>query len=592
MLRALNLLNRFERYLASTSSRIASSDEPSDSSYDSSEVDRFYRPRRRTGLTTPITSETDPDLEDSELDWTWDPETGLHPPRSLGRGANGRLGIGSVSPPATLVPPSATATSSTAAPQAKVKTPLKRARSHPQDTGEPRGKQSPYFLKAKRGAAEDDSDHNADNDKGMVQTRSRTRAVAGERQSSGEADQRADPVTPTPKRKRGTRSSVEAATKRETADNERFGTEVDITSGGKPKRTRRKKDVLVEIPTAINGQVSADTAPAKQVKRKRQPKQQAEGQTTTPAKVKIARNPPASMPFDIEQDVWAKNEKGVMEPVGKIHLIQERLRFNPWKMLVATTLLNVTSGRAARPVLEVLLERWPTPAHMAEASITDLSTLLYPLGLYNQRASSLVRFSRQYLDLGWPSYAQADSGDHILDTLELPPLPIPSPNGDSDTTLDIDAQGRATPETPHAPWQHPKDVRVFHGSGIYASDSFRIFSHLPAGRGAPEKEDRWLHKRQRALERMRAEKRGDKEVDVVDGNVTRVREWMSDDEADGVDEGEEEWRRVRPNDKELRRYLIWRWGIEGIAYDIYSGPKIVHPRDRQRLEYLLETGEQ
>ena len=57
-------------------------------------------------------------------------------------------------------------------------------------------------------------------------------------------------------------------------------------------------------------------------------------------------------------------------------------------------------------------------------------------------------------------------------------------------------------------------------------------------------------------------------------------------------------------DKELRRYLvsafflnesldadeglpqIWRWGLEGIVYDIHSGPKITRARDRRRLNAL------
>ena len=45
----------------------------------------------------------------------------------------------------------------------------------------------------------------------------------------------------------------------------------------------------------------------------------------------------------------------------KIHLIQETVRHDPWRMLVATSLLNVTSGRAARPVYHEIVRRWPSP---------------------------------------------------------------------------------------------------------------------------------------------------------------------------------------------------------------------------------------
>ncbi|KAK8864398.1 hypothetical protein IAR55_001646 [Kwoniella newhampshirensis] len=261
------------------------------------------------------------------------------------------------------------------------------------------------------------------------------------------------------------------------------------------------------------------------------------------------------------EKVVTRDEKGIVEPVGKIHLIQERLRHDPWKILVATSLLNVTSGKQARPVLAVLLKRWPTPQIMAEASITDLSQLLYPLGLYNQRASSLVRFSRQYLDLGWPL---------ITPTLFMdgfPPLPA------------------------------ELDVKVFHGAGVYASDSFRIFSPLLPGKGGPEYEGKWLSKRSRALERITANSKvgnddlGEGDGEAEDLGVEQVAEWMSDDDLDDDDEKggeEEEWRTVRPKDKELRRYLIWRWGIEGIVYDITTGPKIVQERDQRRLRVLTD----
>jgi methyl-CpG-binding domain protein 4 len=71
-----------------------------------------------------------------------------------------------------------------------------------------------------------------------------------------------------------------------------------------------------------------------------------------------------------------------MHSIGKIHLVQgqwgvlgsrrqltsERVRHDPWKMLIATCLLNVTSGRAARPIFVELVRRWPTPQALAEGA--------------------------------------------------------------------------------------------------------------------------------------------------------------------------------------------------------------------------------
>lgn len=140
------------------------------------------------------------------------------------------------------------------------------------------------------------------------------------------------------------------------------------------------------------------------------------------------------------------------------------------------------------------------------ADMTELVTLLYPLGLFNQRASSLVRFSQQYLDLGWPIIAL---GSALIPSADLPPLPS------------------------------PLDVKIFHGAGMYASDSFRIYSDLLPGKGGPETEDRWLEKRGRAMRRI-----ADKGDDVEGMAVEEVGGWISDEEGD---DGGDEWRSVRPN---------------------------------------------
>lgn len=48
-----------------------------------------------------------------------------------------------------------------------------------------------------------------------------------------------------------------------------------------------------------------------------------------------------------------------------------------------------------------------------------------------------------------------------------------------------------------------------------------------------------------------------------------------------VARGVEEWRRVLPLDKDLRRYLVWRWREEGWDWDMFTGKrrKIMHEAD-------------
>jgi len=90
-------------------------------------------------------------------------------------------------------------------------------------------------------------------------------------------------------------------------------------------------------------------------------------------------------------------------------LIQEKLRHEPWKMLVAVIFLNKTNAKVALPLLGQLFERWPTPEAISQststslsislmsANVQELSTFLYPIGLYNTRARRLIDFSIMWL---------------------------------------------------------------------------------------------------------------------------------------------------------------------------------------------------
>lgn len=143
--------------------------------------------------------------------------------------------------------------------------------------------------------------------------------------------------------------------------------------------------------------------------------------------------------------------------------------------------------------------------------------MLYPIGLFNQRAASLVRFSRQYLDLGWPIVKYRP--DPFADVLTASPI--------------LEERG---------PLPASLDVRVFYGAGVYASESFQIYSDFFPGKGGPEKEGKWLDKRKRAIERMRAAGQADGEGGQ---GVEEVGEYLSDEE--GEEDGSDEWRTVRAN---------------------------------------------
>ncbi|XP_059189887.1 methyl-CpG-binding domain protein 4 [Centropristis striata] len=88
-------------------------------------------------------------------------------------------------------------------------------------------------------------------------------------------------------------------------------------------------------------------------------------------------------------------------PRSPYNLVQETLFHDPWKLLVATIFLNKTSGKMAIPVLWKFFDRYPTAEATREADWKPLSELMKPLGLYELRAKTLIRFSDEYLRKQW-----------------------------------------------------------------------------------------------------------------------------------------------------------------------------------------------
>uniref|UniRef100_A0A8C3P3S8 Methyl-CpG-binding domain protein 4 n=1 Tax=Cyanoderma ruficeps TaxID=181631 RepID=A0A8C3P3S8_9PASS len=88
-------------------------------------------------------------------------------------------------------------------------------------------------------------------------------------------------------------------------------------------------------------------------------------------------------------------------PRSPFNLIQETLFHDPWKLLIATIFLNKTSGKMAIPVLWEFLKKYPSPEVARTADWKEMSELLKPLGLYELRAKTIIRFSGEYLSKAW-----------------------------------------------------------------------------------------------------------------------------------------------------------------------------------------------
>ena len=87
-------------------------------------------------------------------------------------------------------------------------------------------------------------------------------------------------------------------------------------------------------------------------------------------------------------------------PKSPIGMLQEDLWPDVWKILVACILHNQTSRKQVDKVYGALFEKYPNAASMSEADPGFLANMLKPLGLYNRRSRSLIKFSQQFKE-GW-----------------------------------------------------------------------------------------------------------------------------------------------------------------------------------------------
>ncbi len=78
-------------------------------------------------------------------------------------------------------------------------------------------------------------------------------------------------------------------------------------------------------------------------------------------------------------------------------LFQERLHTNPFWMLVACQLVNLTTWRQAEPAFRWLLASHLSAEGLAAAEPQSLHGALRPLGLWRRRAVTLPRFAYAWL---------------------------------------------------------------------------------------------------------------------------------------------------------------------------------------------------
>ena len=87
--------------------------------------------------------------------------------------------------------------------------------------------------------------------------------------------------------------------------------------------------------------------------------------------------------------------------MSPFELLQEIYYHDPWKSQVCCILLNCTRRVQVDRVRSNLFAKYPTAIALSQADSQELSELLRPLGFYNRRAKSLIRFSTEWSSLDW-----------------------------------------------------------------------------------------------------------------------------------------------------------------------------------------------
>jgi methyl-CpG-binding domain protein 4 len=101
-------------------------------------------------------------------------------------------------------------------------------------------------------------------------------------------------------------------------------------------------------------------------------------------------------------------------------LLQEIYRNDPWKMLIGCILLNQTTRVQVDKVREELFENWQDALEMGSADLDKLARVIKPLGLYNKRAKTLIKFSQEWTDKEWQEPIELHGiGKYAQDSWEI-----------------------------------------------------------------------------------------------------------------------------------------------------------------------------
>ena len=101
-------------------------------------------------------------------------------------------------------------------------------------------------------------------------------------------------------------------------------------------------------------------------------------------------------------------------------IIQQEFQHDPWKMLVGCIMLNQTHNRQVRQVIYDFFDKYPNPESITEAAIPDITERLRPLGFYNRRARTILKFSHEYINKQFEHISELHGiGKYASDSYEI-----------------------------------------------------------------------------------------------------------------------------------------------------------------------------
>ena len=84
----------------------------------------------------------------------------------------------------------------------------------------------------------------------------------------------------------------------------------------------------------------------------------------------------------------------LLEPLHQPTMLEQLKDYTPFQLLIATLLSARTRDSTVIPLVKKLFQKYPTPAHLANANIKDLEKELYGVGFYTVKSKHVKELSK------------------------------------------------------------------------------------------------------------------------------------------------------------------------------------------------------